>query len=390
MSEDLLKKLIGKNKKDYEQAASLIIDNADFDTFKQLVEKDDFLFDFVKQNISERLAKAVNRCNFENLFKLMKLYSPTYEDFIISSLVKFANEDITDKMLDLLENGSLDEKTYAAKYFSKIQDPLALDTLRQNAFSDNDFLKLNCAQALGMFKDKITFNEALNKLDSSDEFEKLNAVKFLSSYGDASVVQNIINTMKMSSMSENIASEILYLQNIFELLNNNYADALLVLNNIINGLGEIVPLTCVFDFELFEVFERLIYKSEDSKAAVVLLNAYEKFNILTENDEYIFDEDKDTKNEVYDIKKLLSQINTKELGKLIYEELDENSPFVYTALDFATDLHAIRELLKSNNQTIILKTAEILKKLGNLDENTKTVALLKVTDTNIKSIIRAL
>lgn len=390
MSEDLLKKLIGKNKKDYEQAASLIIDNADFDTFKQLVEKDDFLFDFVKQNISERLAKAVNRCNFENLFKLMKLYSPTYEDFIISSLVKFANEDITDKMLDLLENGSLDEKTYAAKYFSKIQDPLALDTLRQNAFSDNDFLKLNCAQALGMFEDKITFNEALNKLDSSDEFEKLNAVKFLSSYGDTSVVQNIINTMKMSSMSENIASEILYLQNIFELLNNNYADALLVLNNIINGLGEIVPLTCVFDFELFEVFERLIYKSEDSKAAVVLLNAYEKFNILTENDEYIFDEDKDTKNEIYDIKKLLSQINTKELGKLIYEELDENSPFVYTALDFATDLHAIRELLKSNNQTIILKTAEILKKLGNLDENTKTVALLKVTDTNIKSIIRAL
>ena len=194
----------------------------------------------------------------------------------------------------------------------------------------------------------------------------------------------------MSSISENIASEILYLQNIFELLNNNYADALLVLNNIINGLGEIVPLTCVFDFELFEVFERLIYKSEDSKAAVVLLNAYEKFNILTENDEYIFDEDKDTKNEIYDIKKLLSQINTKELGKLIYEELDENSPFVYTALDFATDLHAIRELLKSNNQTIILKTAEILKKLGNLDENTKTVALLKVTDTNIKSIIRAL
>lgn len=390
MSEDLLKKLISKNKKDYEQAASLIIDNADFDTFKQLVEKDDFLFDFVKQNVSERLAQAVNSGNFENLFKLMKLYSPTYEDFIISSLVKFANEDITDKMLDLLENGNLDEKTYAAKYFSKIQDPLALDILRQNAFSDNDFLKINCAQALGIFKDKITFNEAINKLNSVDEFEKLNAVKFLSSYGDTSALPNIINTMKMSSMSENIASEILYLQNIFELLNNNYDDALLILNNIINGLGEIIPLTCVFDFELFEVFERLIYKSEDSKAAVVLLNAYEKFNILTENDEYIFDEDKDTKNEVYDIKKLLSQINTKELGKLIYKELDENSPFVYTALDFATDLHAIRELLKSNNQTIILKTAEILKKLGNLDENTKTVALLKVTDTNIKSIIRAL
>ena len=72
------------------------------------------------------------------------------------------------------------------------------------------------------------------------------------------------------------------------------------------------------------------------------------------------------------------------------QELKEDSLFVYTALDFATDLNAIRELLKCNNQTIILKTAEVLKTLGNLDDTAKTVALLKVTDENIKSIIRAL
>lgn len=83
-------------------------------------------------------------------------------------------------------------------------------------------------------------------------------------------------------------------------------------------------------------------------------------------------------------------MSKKHLKPLILEELNPESPFVYTALDFTDDVFAIRELLKCNNQTIILKTAEILKKLNNLDESTKTVALLKVSDENIKSIIRAL
>ncbi len=390
MSEDLIKKLTGKNKNDYGQAASHLVNNADVEMFKELAAKDDFLFDFVKQNVNERLTAAVTEENYKNIFALMKVYSPSYEDFIINSLVKYANEDVTDKMLSLLENGCVEEKIYSAKYFSRIQDPLAIEALRQNAFSDNEFLNINCAIALGQFEDKESFNTALNMLKSADEFEKLSGTKFLSAYGDTSAIPAIIKSMKESSMSENIAGEIPYLMDMFQLLDNYYDDALLVLNNIINGLGEILALSLVLDFELFEVFERLIYKSEDSKAAVVLLNSQEKFNTLTENDEYLFDEDKDTKNEVYDIKKLLSTIDTQKLEKMIYAELNEESPFVYTALDFATDLYAIRELLKSNNQTLILKTAEVLKKLNNLDENTKTVALLKVTDTNIKSIIRAL
>ena len=164
----------------------------------------------------------------------------------------------------------------------------------------------------------------------------------------------------------------------------------MVINYIINGLGEILPLTTIFDFELFEVFEQLLHKQNDSRVAVVLLNAKEKIETLTENDEYLYDEDKNTKNEIFDIKKLLGGARKKELEKLVNVELKEDSPFVYTALDFATDVLTIRELLKSNNQTLILKTAEILKSLGNFDETARTVALLKVTDINIKSIIRAL
>ena len=387
---DLIKKLSGKNKTDYEQVAKEMIDNADVALFKELVANDDFLFDFVKQNVAERLANACNETNYKNLLKFFVCYSPYYDDFIISTLAKYADEDLTDEILEIFENGTNDEKTYCAKYFFYIQDPLALELLRENSYTDDESLNANCAATLGSFQDTVSYNQALEKLKSTDEFEQLSAVKFLVLYGNKDAVSEIISTMKTSTLAENIAGEIPYLIPLSELLDKNKEDGLLVVNYIINGLGEILGLPCVFDYELYGVFEYLIRQAYDSKTAVVLLNAAETFDTLTENDEYLFDEDKNTKNEVQDIKKLLGSINKKQLKQLILQELSENSPFVYTALDFAEDVFAIRELLKCNNQTIILKTAEVLKKLGNLDEPTKTVALLKVSDENIKSIIRSL
>lgn len=383
-----LKKLTGKF--GYEPIAKHLVNDCDTELFKELVESDSFLFDFVKQNVAQRIDAQVNENNYKNLIEFLKFYSPSYEDVIVSALVKYANEDLTDLMLEKFENGTDDEKTYIAKYFAKIQDPLAYEFLKKNSHSENEFLAQNCAIALGDWHDEESFNSAIENLKDEDDFEKLSAVKFLVAYGDKKAVPMIIDAMKDSAMSENIAGEIPYLEDIFSLMSENFQDALLMLNYIINALGEILPLAVVLDFELFEVFEQLINKSEDSKVAVVLINAKEKFETLTENDEYIFDEDKETKNEIFDIKKLLESLNKKELEKSLNEELKENSPFVFTALDFSTDVLAIRELLKSNNQTVILKTVEVLKKLGYLDENTKTIALLKVTDINIKSIIRAL
>lgn len=383
-----LKKLTGKF--GYEPIAKHLVNDCDTELFKELVESDSFLFDFVKQNVAQRIDAQVNENNYKNLIEFLKFYSPSYEDVIVSALVKYANEDLTDLMLEKFENGTDDERTYIAKYFAKIQDPLAYEFLKKNSYSENEFLAQNCATTLGQWHDEASYNFAIEKLKDEDDFEKLSAVKFLVAYGDKKAVPMIIDAMKDSAMSENIAGEIPYLEDIFSLMSENFQDALLMLNYIINALGEILPLAVVLDFELFEVFEQLINKSEDSKVAVVLINAREKFETLTENDEYIFDEDKETKNEIFDIKKLLESLNKKELEKSLNEELKENSPFVFTALDFSTDVLAIRELLKSNNQTVILKTVEVLKKLGYLDENTKTIALLKVTDINIKSIIRAL
>ena len=385
-----LKKLTGKNKNDYERIAAEIVNNADTALFKELVENDGYLFDFVKQNVAQRLAAACNETNYRNLLKFFDYYSPYYDDFIVSTLARYADEDLTDEILDMFENGTTAQKTYCAKFFSYIQDPLALELLRENSYMENESLNANCAATLGIFQDEASYNDAVRKLWSEDEFEQLSAVKFLVLYGDKKALPEILHAMKNSTMAENIAGEIPYLETIFEILDEHYEDGLLVLNHIVNGLGEIIGLASVFDYELYDVFERIIRNSNDSKAAVVLLNAQEKFAILTENDEYLFDEDKNTKNEINDIKKLLSGINVKNLKPMILQELNESSPFVYTALDFTDDVFAIRELLKCSNQTIILKTAEVLKKLNNLDEPTKTVALLKVSDENIKSIIRAL
>lgn len=385
-----LKKLTGKNKNDYEAVAKHLVDDCDVELFKELVDNDDFLFDFVKNNVAQRLENAVNQNNYQNLVEFLKYYSQSYEDVIIDSLVKYADEDLTDLMLDKFENGCDNEKTYAAKYFAKIQDPLAYEFLRLNSYSDNEFLAQNCAMTLGAWHDEKSFDVAIEKLQNTDDFEKLSAVKFLTAYGDKKAVPKLFEAMKTSTMAENIAGEIPYLVSLYELIKTDYENALLAIIYITNALGEILPLSVVFDFEFFEVFEELINNHDDSKVAITLLNARDKFDTLTENDEYLYDEDKNTKNEIFDIKKLLNSAKKKDLEKYINDELREDSPFVFTALDFTTDELAIRELLKSNNQTLILKTAEVLKSLGNFDETARTVALLKVTDINIKAIIRAL
>ena len=387
---DNLKKLTGKNPKDFEPVAFSVINNPDVDLFAELVEQDHYLFDFVKQNVASRLAKVCNESNYMNLIPLLKYYSPSYEDFIVSKLVEFADEDLTDTLLNLFENGSEDEKTYCAKFFSYIQDPLAIDYLKANAYSENPALSSNCASTLAQLGETSIYNEALEKLKSDDDFEKLDAVKFLVSYGNKDAVSKILSAMKSYSMAENMAGELLYLTDLFELLKASENDGLFVLNLVINGLGEILGLAQVFDFRLYEVFEMLINSEVTSAKSVVLLNALDKFETLTENDEYLFDETKDVKQEVLDIKKLLFNIDRNLLLSKINEELNSDSLFVYTALDLTNNIEKVRELLNSNNQTVILKALETLKRLNSLSNEDKLSALKSVTNENIKSVIMAI
>lgn len=389
MSENL-KKLTGKNPKDFEPLAYALINTPDVELFAELVGSDDFLFDFVKQNVANRLSKVCNESNYMNVLALLKYYSPFYEDFIVSNLVKFANEDLTDKLLEIFENGTDEEKTYCAKFFAFVQDPLALEFLQKNAYSENSALSSNCASTLALLGDKTSYKQALEKLNSDDEFTILDGVKFLVSYGDKAVVPEVISAMKKSSMAENIAGELLYLTNLFELYKQNQEDGLFVLNSIINGLGEILGLAQIFDFRLYEFLEMLINGHKDSKVAVVLINAVDKFDTLTENDEYLFDETKDTKQEVNDIKKLLSTMDVAQLYSLIDEELLEDSLFVFSALEYTENEGKVRGLLNSSNPTVVLKALEVLKILGVLTNDDKHKALDSVVDENLRSVIYAI
>ena len=386
MSDDL-KKLTGKNPKDFEPVAYSLVNNSDVKLFGELVEKDDFLFDFVKTNVANRLAHVCNKSNYLNLLNFLKFYSLSYEEFIVSTLAKYADEDLTDKMLEIFENGTDEEKTYCAKFFSYIQDPLALDMLRNNAYSDYAPLASNCASTLAVLNDEVSYKKALEKLDSDDEFATLDGVKFLVAYGNKEAVSKIIEVMKKSSFAENISGEIPYLCPLSEL---KQPDCLFVLNSIINGLGEILGLCQVFDFELYETFEKLINGAKTSEIAVVLLNAKDKFDTLTENDEYLFDESKDTKQEVLDIKKLLCSMDLSQLYPLTDDELKSDGLFVFTALELTEDTQKVRELLKSSNPAVVVKALEVLKGFEELTSQDKDVARNSVTDGNIRNIISAM
>lgn len=396
---DYVKKLTGKNPTDFESAAAHIVNNSDVKVFEALVGQSDFIFPFIKQNVLKRLLQAVNNSNYKNLMSFLTVYSHDYEEFVISPLVQHADEEMTDEMLDLLENGKDAQKTYAAKYFAHINDTLAIELLRKYSYSDFDYLALNCAHALSAMKDEESYNLAVKKLESDDEFELLSAVRFLTAYNDSKAVEALFKAMKKSSMPENIASEIPYLKSFLGLLDSEYKnDAILAINNIINGLGEIISLSQVFDFQLYELLDKIIKSDKCSKAAVVLLHAQLKFEQLTENDEYLFDEDKNTKEEVYEIKKYLnsqpSEFWTAQ-KELVKDELTDSSDFIFAALELVQELNLVemldklKNLLTSQNQTIILKTVEVIKSLGKLSEIDKNTVLEKVSDENIKAIIES-
>lgn len=386
---DNLKKLTGKNPADYEPIAYNLINIPDVDLFKELVDKDDFLFDFIKENVSKKLEKVCNQSNYKNLLEFLKFYSPSYEEFIVSTLAKYATEDLTDTMLEIFVNGNDDEKTYCAKYFSYIQDPQALDLLKKYAYSDNNYLSANCAFTLAKFNNQEIYNDAIEKLHSNDDYEQLSAVKFLVSYGNQNATEEIIKTIKKSAFAENMASELPYLYDLAELIKNNRQDGLYILNIIINGLGETVALSQLYDFNIYNILEDLIKNNNDSMSSVVLLNACEKFTSLTENDEYLFDESKEVKDDVYSINKLLESVPYN-AENLIDNELKEDSLFVYTALDFTTNTEKVRSLLNSKNQTLILKSVEILKELKNLTTQDKNIALENISNADIKNIILAI
>lgn len=388
---DLIKNLTGKDPKGYEPVASRIINTPDVELFAELVSKDDYLFDFIKQNVAQRLAKVCNKSNFRNLFKFLNIYSPYYDEFISSTLAQYADDDVIRRMLTILNTGTEAEQTYAASFFSYIKNEQALLPLRKHAYSENPDLAANCARALSKLEDKDSYKEALDKLQSKDSFEQYSAVKFLAAYQDTNALDAIFKAMKTSPMAENIAAEIPFLCSLNSLLNTELNDsAILAFCYIINGLVELIPIAQIIDFEIYSMIDTMLKATPSGPIAVALSLAKEKFSTFVENEEYLFDEDKNTKNEVNDINILLKKVDNNKYLSSLYEEMYEESDFINFAIDFVKDTDVIASLLSGQNQTIILKAMTVLKSSGQLTEQLKQLGLNNITDKNIKSVAEAM
>ena len=400
-----LKNLTGKDEQKAQETACFLVDNISIDLFKALVEKTDFLFDFVRNNVAKRITKAVNKDNCLNLIKFFDVYSSYYDDLFASILAKHANQDVTDEIFELLDKGNNSQKAYAAKYFSFIPDTVAIELLSKYAFSDDEALSYNCAEALGQMNDDISFDIALSNLNSEDDFEQLKAVKFFVAYGRDYPFNEIFTALKKSKMPENIAGQIPYMVSVCELLNSNQVEnALVVLDNILSGLGEILPLSDIFQFELFEALEFLMKrnKQENSlsgKIAEILLKALAKFKLFTENPEYIFDEDKDTKYEISSIYKLMQTYGSEFWNKqkmFMLAELESSDDRVIEALSIVVEFNlteaadSIKKLLERESEIVVCEALSTLKQIGCLDGIDINAVSSKIKNDNIKAVIENL
>lgn len=400
--EQYLIDISSKDEKKALEAARYMLDSADKDFFIKLTQKTEFLFDFIKENICKRLEKSSDTNNYKNVIKFFDVYSQDFDDIFGIILAKYASEDLTDELFSILEQGTEEQKTYAAKYFSYIPDTIAAELLRKETFSENESLAFNCAQALGKMEDDSSFDSALEKLKSDDEFEKLKAVKFFVAYGKNAPIAEIFEAMRTSAMPENIAGEIPYLTSLVSILNTEHQkNVLITVDNILGGLSEILPLSLVFQFELYELLAELINtnKSENhyhSKIAQILLKALAKFKIICENDEYIFDEDKNTKQELKAILELLENQNEEfwnKQKKSLLKELTHCKHRINSALEVIKDLklkgasEEVEKLLSNENEIVVCEAISTLKELDALGSIDKESVLNKVKNENIKAII---
>lgn len=388
---DLIKKLTGKNPDEYEAVAKSLVNNSDVDLFAKLVKQDDFLFDFVKNNVSSRIKKACNKENYLNLMEFFDYYSPSYDTMIAEVLYNFGGVELLPVMKEIFISGNDSKKAYAAKFFSLLSEEYIkelLPILRRTAQSEFEPLSVNSIEVLANVCDGVFKNEALEKLTSDDEFEQYDGVKYLVGLKAQDALAQILSVMKKSSLSENIAAEIPYLVSVEELAKTD--DGILVLCNIVNAIPEIIPPSAVMDYNLYDIFENLYSNNLTSSSAVLLRLAKDKFAELTANDEYLFDCDKNTKEEVFAINKLLTKFDDSKLASFLYDELYDESDFVFFAVDFVDEIEELETMLDSSNPTLILKILTILKAKNKLMPAHKELALKKVMDDNFKQYIEAI
>ncbi len=393
----LLSDLTSKNTTCAMVAIEHMVNNKDCKLYSLLADKFDSLYDFVQDNFQKRLNKIVNSKNYLNLLEFFKYYSFNLDKILIESLLKFANQDLTDIIYGMLETGNEVQKTYCAKYFEYIPDTVAIDLLRENAFSDYEPLSINCSLALRKMNDDIFKNKLIELLNSNDDFESLKAIKLLTNFADENILNKLFQIFQKSKLKENIAGEIIYFKPIFEIIKRDYIEGIIYFNSIIDGLGEILSISELYNYQIYEVLNYLIEnKPNDIYACNIILKTKNKISDLYNNEEYIYDESKEIKDELKNIFELLNNKSSEfynEKKRIISKNLKESKDLLLTALEniknykITSSKENLISLLTQENDIIKTEIVHILKEFGYLNNINKEELLKSIKNNTLKVIV---
>lgn len=405
--------LLGKNNEKARKAAENIINNADLDAWQCLMENTDMLFSYIKEKAGRMLIQAINKENLQNVFKLFIKHEGDWDDYIAEALSQFASPEMNYRMIDFLNEGTVEEQTYAARYFCYVQEPEASEALFEASKKYYLPLRNNAAEALGKLEHKESYEYYLNALKSDDEWEKIEAAQFLANYGNKDATTAILEAMSNSGMAELIAGEIALLTEIHTLFRERDEKtrllALEALDNIISGIPEIWPMGVILDFKIFECIESLISlakkETEDSesslsgKYAQILIKTRQKTAMFIENSQYTYDEERDILAELDEIYHLLIYEDKNFWDKQIqnmYKELETNdTKRKLAALSVINELeledsapYLIRIALKQDeNEAVVCEAISALAKIGKVAQIDKDIILGRIKDPNLQAFV---
>lgn len=392
-SNNLIKNITSKDLNLSLETTKTLINSGNEEDFKELTSKAEFIFPFLRKKINDNFVKLINKENLNTIFAFSKIYCEEFESLIVNSWVKFADEDLTDELLELFEKGTDAQKTYCAGYFKHINDPLALEYLKQYSKSDNFSLKTNCARALKEFGEEETLNENFKIIaNSKDEFEKLKAYEFAVAYNSEHALNFVLANCFSSPFVLNIICMILD-NNDFEKLKNILDDDKIaqIFQILLENYPENLTLDTISYYQIFDFINFLNFL-DNSYAKNLLYCAKEQFSEYLNNEIYIFDLDKNTKN---DLKAILDLLKDFSLEKTKLEEELEEKYCTHARYELALEIIKTNKIKKyapkiiehilSNKlpQKTLIKALVTLKELEKLKEIDKSV-LSSINDETAK------
>ncbi len=389
------KNLISKDEKLSNQAALEIVQFADEKTFKTLCDNSDYIFDFIINKIVKKLSNNIASNNIKASFKFSKIYCEKLKDIVLEPWFKNANEELTDEILELLDNGTQEQKIYALHYFTRINDPICLDTIYSIIESQDQDLIPYCAVALNAFCDEEYREKALNELkETDDDYKKYSLLLFLINYKKANDLKIILEDILNSPFSSNLVQEVLYVysyQEIKEILPTN--GTLLIYDELIASYPEDTSLATIYDFCL-EDFIVDISKMDSSHSYRILGDLKELFNLICENDIYTFDLNKDQVGYLKEINNNLKEIEIDAYDFI--EEIKKDEKPSTRALNLLIKLNqkeANKEIVElinnSTSQIIICEAAKALQSLGGIDSINKEEIENKLTSNDAKELFKS-